>query len=89
MISASKLKLDVDAETKRLILSSIASNFDILLFNGPLLNRSRRGKELDWDTKIPELRKIAKQINTYEKFNSIDALEDKMMITAHSFTTIF
>ncbi|RXG51493.1 hypothetical protein Avbf_11762 [Armadillidium vulgare] len=75
MISASKLKLDVDAETKRLILSSIASNFDILLFNGPLLNRARlfmhnlqSEKDLDWDTKIPEnqlkeWKKIAKQVN--------------------------
>ena len=40
-LSTRKLILDKTASTKRTILSSLASNFDVYLFNGPLLNRAR------------------------------------------------
>ena len=36
-----KLELNEEAKTKRTILSTIASNFDLFNFAGPLLNRSR------------------------------------------------
>ena len=41
VIYAPKYKLNADACTKRQILSSIASNFDIFNISGPILNRSR------------------------------------------------
>ena len=40
-ISFPKLELDSKANTKRLILKSIASNFDPYNFKGPILNRAR------------------------------------------------
>ena len=40
-IYTKKLSLDCTANTKRKILSSIAKNFDLFNFNGPILNRSR------------------------------------------------
>ena len=55
-ISVRKLELDQNAKTKRSILSSIASNFDVFSFCGPLLNRARLfmhglqcAKEVGWD----------------------------------------
>ncbi|XP_068225225.1 uncharacterized protein [Palaemon carinicauda] len=74
-LSASKLVLDKDATTKRQILSSIAANFDVFSFYGPLLNRARLfmhslqcRKEVGWDDRLSgeELREwsnICKQVN--------------------------
>ena len=74
--SLQKLCLDKQASTKREVLRSIASNFDIFNFSGPLLNRARlfmhelQGmKELGWDTKLPaekykEWGNIVKQLNS-------------------------
>ena len=71
----SKLKLDIKANTKRKILASIASNFDIFQINGPLLNRARIfmhdlqcNPKLNWDTvldneSICTWKNISKQIN--------------------------
>ena len=70
------IKLDGNACTKRTILKSIASQFDIYNFNLPLLNRSRMfmhtlqcDKDLEWDKKLkPELQRewknICKQANS-------------------------
>lgn len=70
-----KLVLDRTATTKRTILSSIASNFDVFSFNRPLLNRSRLFmhrlqcmEDLGWDDKLTgdQLREwvnICKQVN--------------------------
>ena len=67
--------LDDKADTKRKILSTIASQFDILNFNGPLLNRSRLfvhqlqcQNDLGWDeiltpTQVNEWKNIAIQAN--------------------------
>ena len=67
------IELDENAKTKRTILSSIASQFDILGFNGPLMNRARIfmhelqiDTSLDWDTElskeaVKEWRNIVKQ----------------------------
>ena len=74
-LSTRKLSLDKTAFTKRTILSSLASNFDVYLFNGPLLNRARLFmhrlqcmKDLDWDDRLSsDLMKewscICRQIN--------------------------
>ena len=74
-IFTDKLSLDLNANTKRKILSSFASNFDIFSFNGPLLNRARLflhslqcDQNLDWDQSLSdellnEWRKVAKQVN--------------------------
>ncbi len=74
-LSTKKLNLEVLANTKRLILQSIASNFDPYNYNGPILNRARIfmhklqiDKSLDWDTKlnselIREWKNITKQVN--------------------------
>ena len=40
-LSCVNLSLDATASTKRLILKSIASNYDVFNFSGPLLNRAR------------------------------------------------
>lgn len=74
--STRKLCLNIKADTKRSILSSIASNFDIFNFNGPILNRARLfmntlqvQKNLDWDEILTadqcrSWRNIAKQVNS-------------------------
>ncbi|XP_066941414.1 uncharacterized protein [Macrobrachium rosenbergii] len=71
-----KLHLEISADTKRLVLKSIASNFDPYNINGPILNRARifmhelqTDKLLGWDTKLPEnkvreWRNIVKQLNS-------------------------
>ena len=40
-LSTEKIELDVKAKTKRQVMSTIASHFDLFNINGPLLNRSR------------------------------------------------
>ena len=80
-LSTLPIKLDASANTKRKILSSIASNYDIFNYNGPLMNRSRifmhelqcDGK-LDWDDVISSDRlriwnNIAKQANNSPPIN--------------------
>ena len=74
-LSTNKLNLDESANTKRLLLKSIASNFDLFNFMGPLLNRARVfmhklqcDQSYGWDTKlsedlIREWQNIAKQLN--------------------------
>ena len=76
-LSTVKLMLDAEARTKRQILSSIASNYDVLQINGPLLNRARlfahklqciSVSEIGWDDPLSEItlkewRLICKQVN--------------------------
>ena len=68
-----KLVLDDKANTKRSILSTIATNYDIYNYNCPLLNRAKlllhklQNKKLDWDTIIDvedqaEWNKICRQL---------------------------
>ena len=80
-LSTDKFSLDASANTKRKILQSIASNYDIFNFNGPLLNRARIfmhdlqcQPSLDWDTKLSsdqhrEWRNISKQVNSSGRIN--------------------
>ena len=75
-LSCMNLNLAVGAHTKRLILKSIASNFDIFNYVGPLLNRARLflhnlqcRTDLGWDTtlskaELNEWRNISKQFNS-------------------------
>jgi hypothetical protein len=70
------LKLDIVADSKRLVLRSINSVYDIFGIYGPLLNRARlflqklqRTKDLEWDTKLSltlqrEWSNIVKQANS-------------------------
>ena len=74
-LSTKAIELDVKAKTKREILATIASQFDLFNINGPILNRSRLflhdlqcRKELGWDDCLsPELlrhwQNIARQAN--------------------------
>ena len=74
-VSTKKIELDVKATTKREILSTIASHFDLFSFNGPILNRGRIflhelqcNKNLGWDEKLSddllkEWRNIVRQAN--------------------------
>ena len=70
------ISLNKDATTKRLILKSIAAQFDIYNFNMPILNRSRIfmhslqcNRAFGWDDKLPpdllkEWQNICKQANS-------------------------
>ena len=74
-LSTKPICLDVTANTKRQILSTIASQYDIYNFNGPIMNRSRIfmhslqcNKDLGWDDKLPqtlqkEWTNVARQAN--------------------------
>lgn len=78
-ISTQKFSLNENANTKRTILRSIASNFDLYCINGPLLNRARifmnslmLQNKLAWDDKITteeahEWRNICNQLNSAER----------------------
>ena len=73
-----KKKLNSDANTKRLILKSIAENFDPYNFDGPILNRSKlflhdlqMQDNLDWDDtliddQVNQWKNIARQVNNSE-----------------------
>ena len=74
--TTNRLHLNLEANTKRLILRSIHENFDPFNFNGPLLNRARifmhelqTNRNLNWDTKLSddllkEWKNICKQVNS-------------------------
>lgn len=74
-LTTDQLRLESEAKTKRQMLSSFASNFDILQVNAPLLNRARlflhnaqSSPDISWDdTLSPKLLKewqnICRQIN--------------------------
>ena len=76
LIYTNKIQLDILAQTKRNILKSIASQYDLFGFNIPILNRSRIfmhklqcNKKLDWDTQIDkelqhEWKLICRQANS-------------------------
>ena len=58
-IFTKQINLDENANTKRLILASVASQYDPFNFNGPLLNRARLylhelqcNQNIDWDEKL-------------------------------------
>ena len=75
-IYSNQINLDIKANTKRKILSSIASQFDIYNFHGPLMNRARIfmhklqcDKNLQWDDKLNkdllnEWTNIVRQVNS-------------------------
>lgn len=74
-LSTEPIHLSPIADTKRAILSSIASNYDVLQINGPMLNRARlfvhklqSDPEKGWDEKVTPFEKkewlnIANQAN--------------------------
>jgi len=78
-LETAKLNLDPSAVTKRQILSTIASNFDLYNFCGPLLNRARiflhdlqLTKSLNWDDKLSQeqlktWQNICTQVNSAPK----------------------
>ena len=58
-LSTKPISLNIQAQTKREVLQSIASQYDLFNFNGPLLNRSRLflhqlqcDKDLGWDQEL-------------------------------------
>ena len=60
-LSTRSIELNKNANTKRLILKTIADQYDNFHFNSPLLNRAQIfmhdlqcNKELSWDTKLEE-----------------------------------
>ena len=68
-IFTNDINLNIYATTKREILSSIASHFDVFGYNLPLLNRARLflnklqcGKSLGWDEKISDDLKSCKHM---------------------------
>ena len=79
-IMTHKLYLNSDSNTKRSILSSIASNFDLFNYNGPILNRARifmhklqKRSDLSWDEvlsedDIKEWKLISKSVNNSSEF---------------------
>lgn len=78
-LSCGELSLNGSATTKRQILSSIASNYDLFNYNGPILNRARlfmhelqHQSDLGWDDKLSNNRvrtwkNISKQLNKSSK----------------------
>ena len=76
VISTKPIDLNINASSKRQILSTIAAQFDLFQYNGPLLNRARLmlhdlqcDKELSWDETLSdellkEWKNIAKQANS-------------------------
>ena len=80
-LSTRPISLDASAATKRMILKTVASQFDLYNYNGPILNRNRLflhrlqcKKDLDWDEQLsPELlrkwRAIARQGNSTPEIN--------------------
>ena len=74
-LSTQKLSLDPKANTKRLVLTSVASNYDIYNFNAPLMNRAKlflhmlqSQQGLGWDEELTgeqmsEWKKICSQVN--------------------------
>ncbi|XP_068207392.1 uncharacterized protein [Palaemon carinicauda] len=74
-LSTKPISLNIQARTKREVLQSIASQYDLFNFNGPILNRSRLflhqlqcNKDLGWDKELDadvrrQWRNIAKQAN--------------------------
>ena len=77
-LATDKLVLDAVSDTKRRILSTIAQNYDLFNFNGPILNRARlflQGlqvqPELGWDDTLSEVQlkewqNISHQVNKAE-----------------------
>ena len=75
VLSSFPIQLDSKADTKRKVLKTIAAQYDIHNFNGPILNRARMflhslqcKPELVWDEVLPaeslkEWRNISKQAN--------------------------
>ena len=74
-LSTKPISLNIQAQAKREVLQSIASQYDLFNVNGPLLNRSRLflhqlqcDKDLGWDQELNanvrrQWRNIAKQAN--------------------------
>lgn len=91
-ISTKKLFLCPDAHSKRDILRTIASNFDIYNFNAPLLNRARLffnklqiDKTLSWDSKLSkDLLRVWK--NICSQLNSAPILNIKRSVGSRSDT---
>lgn len=75
-LSTKPLHLSESASTKREVLKTVASNFDVFGFSGPILNRARLflhdlqcQKELGWDLhlsdgQLNEWHKISHQVNS-------------------------
>ena len=74
-LTTKPISLDAKANTKRKVLGTIASQYDIYNFNGPIMNRSRIflhklqcDRTLGWDDTLPtslqrEWRNISRQAN--------------------------
>ena len=96
-ISTQPICLDASANTKRQILSTIASQYDIYNFNGPIMNRSRLfmhslqcSKDLGWDDILPqshqrEWKNIARQASaspTMKVRRAVGRRDDKYKLVA-------
>ena len=81
LISTDKFSLDIKAKTKRTILSSIASEYDLFNINGPLLNRARLfmhslqcNNTLGWDQVIDDA-KYKEWTNIVKQYNNSCSLQ--------------
>ena len=92
LISTKPINLNIDANTKRLVLKSIAEQFDIYNFNAPLLNRSKLflhelqcDNQLGWDTKLSEDR-LREWSNLVKQANSAPPIEIKRCVGSRNDT---
>ena len=81
VIRTRKIELNINAVTKREVLSTIASQFDLFQYNGPLLNRARiflhvlqSSPEIEWDTKLSDSN-INEWTNICRQANSSNPIE--------------
>ena len=96
-LSTKPISLNGDADSKRTVLSSVASQFNIFNFNGPLMNRSRlfvhrlqSQSDLGWDDRLSdsqrrEWRNIVSQVNSAPPLlidKNFGSREDKYNIVA-------
>ena len=80
-LTTQKMELNINANSKRQVLKTIASQFDLYNLNGPILNRARLflhklqcNKSLGWDDILSsehtkEWHNIAKQVNSAPEFS--------------------
>lgn len=80
------ISLNRDASTKRKILQSIASNYDVFNYNAPLLNRSKlflhelqTKFKLTWDEEIPQTM-MNEWINICNQITDIPSLKVKRFV---------
>ena len=92
IISTKPINLNINADTKRLILGTVAEQFDIYNFNSPLLNRSKlflhelqNDNQMGWDEKLSEDR-LREWSNIVKQANSAPPIEIKRCVGSRNDT---